>query len=38
MSDIIARTMDRAAYIAKPTYEDYVATDREARIIATQYL
>ncbi len=38
MSDIIARTMDRAAYIAKPTYEDYVQTDREARIIATQYL
>jgi 1-deoxy-D-xylulose-5-phosphate reductoisomerase len=38
MSDIIARTMDRAAYIAKPTYEDYVATDREARRIAEEML
>ncbi len=38
MSDIIARTMDRAAYIAKPTYEDYVQTDKEARLIAEEML
>ena len=34
MSDIIAETMSKAAFVAKPTYEDYVATDKEARIIA----
>ena len=34
MSDIIEQTMNRVAFIAKPTYEDYVATDREARNIA----
>jgi len=38
MSDIIARTMDRTAYIAKPTYEDYVATDAEARKIANSLI
>jgi 1-deoxy-D-xylulose-5-phosphate reductoisomerase len=38
MSDIIARTMDRVAYIAKPTYEDYVQTDKEARLIAEEML
>jgi 1-deoxy-D-xylulose-5-phosphate reductoisomerase len=36
MSDIIAATMDKAHVIAKPTYEDYVATDAEARRIAEQ--
>lgn len=34
MSDIIEQTMNRVAFIAKPTYEDYVATDREARNVA----
>ena len=38
MSDIIAKTMNQTAFIAKPTYEDYVATDAEARSIAAQYL
>ena len=38
MSDIISETMAMAAFIAKPTYEDYVATDLEARKIAEQYL
>ena len=38
MSDIISETMAKAAFIAKPTYEDYVATDLEARKIAEQYL
>jgi 1-deoxy-D-xylulose-5-phosphate reductoisomerase len=36
MSDIIAATMDKAPVIAQPTYEDYVATDAEARRIAEQ--
>lgn len=38
MSEIIAKTMDQAAFIATPTYEDYVASDLEARKIAEQYL
>ncbi len=31
MADRIADTMARATYISKPTYEDYVASDKEAR-------
>lgn len=38
MSDIIAATMDKAPFIAKPTYDDYVATDAEARQIVAQFL
>lgn len=38
MSDIIASTMAKAAYIAKPTYDDYVKTDKEARCIAEKYI
>lgn len=38
MSDIIAETLQRANYLPTPTYEDYVATDQSARIIATELL
>ncbi len=38
MSDIIERTMSQAQFIAKPTYEDYVATDNEARKIAEELI
>ena len=31
MSDIIADAMAKVSFIAKPTYEDYVATDAETR-------
>lgn len=34
MSDVIEKTMERASFVAKPTYDDYVATDAEARRIA----
>lgn len=34
MSERIAETMNKVTYIAKPTYDDYVATDCEARRIA----
>ena len=34
MSDIIRETMDKAAFIQKPTYEDYVESDSAARRIA----
>ena len=36
MSDVIEQTMANVSFIANPTYEDYVMTDREARKIATQ--
>lgn len=38
MSDIIAETMSKATFITKPTYENYVETDKEARIIAESLL
>jgi 1-deoxy-D-xylulose-5-phosphate reductoisomerase len=38
MSDIIEKTMEKAAYIAEPTYEDYVLSDKEARRIAEEML
>ncbi|MBM6734061.1 1-deoxy-D-xylulose-5-phosphate reductoisomerase [Mediterranea massiliensis] len=34
MSDVIEKTMGRVSFIQKPTYEDYVETDAEARRIA----
>ena len=38
MSDLIAETMARTAFIATPTYDDYVQTDAEARRIATEII
>ena len=36
MSDVIEQTMAKATFIQRPTYEDYVHTDEEARQIAAQ--
>ena len=38
MGDIIERTMQKATFIAQPTYDDYFATDAEARRIAGEML
>ena len=38
MSDIIAETMKRCTYDASPTYDTYIATDAEARRIATELM
>ena len=38
MSDVIAKTMERTDFIAEPTYEDYVQTDKMARKIAMELL
>lgn len=38
MSDVIEKTMERASFIKTPSYEDYVATDAEARRIATSLM
>ncbi len=34
MSEVIEQTMEKASFVQAPTYDDYVATDREARQIA----
>ena len=38
MGDIIAETMTRATFDKMPTYETYIATDAEARRIATELM
>ena len=38
MADIIGRTMQKAQFIASPSYDDYVSTDAEVRRIATEFL
>ena len=38
MGEIIERTMQKATFIAKPTYDDYIATDAETRRIAEELL
>ena len=38
MPDIIEQTMQRATFIKTPSYEDYLATDAEARRIASSLL
>lgn len=38
MSEVIEQTMSKVSYIKEPTYEDYVATDTEARRIASALL
>ena len=36
MSDVIERTVRKASFIVNPSYEDYVATDTEARRLAAE--
>ena len=38
MSDLIESCMQRIAFIAKPSYMDYVQTDAETRRVALEYL
>ena len=38
MSDIIEETMAKVAFIAHPTFEDYVATDKESRLKASELI
>lgn len=38
MADIIEVTMQRATFVAQPTYDDYIASDAEARRIAASML
>jgi 1-deoxy-D-xylulose-5-phosphate reductoisomerase len=36
ISDVIEAAMQQASFVANPTYDDYVATDKETRRIATE--
>ena len=38
MSRVIEQTMERVSYLRQPTYDDYVATDAEARRIARELI
>ena len=38
MSDVIRKTMDKTSFISEPSYEDYVASDAEARRIAAEMI
>ncbi|MFV0470307.1 MAG: 1-deoxy-D-xylulose-5-phosphate reductoisomerase [Dysgonomonas sp.] len=38
MSDIVEKTMQKVSFIKKPTYEDYVQSNAEARKIAAEYI
>ena len=38
MAEVIEKTMGKADFIAKPTYEDYLATDAAARRIAAEMI
>ncbi|NDW11760.1 1-deoxy-D-xylulose-5-phosphate reductoisomerase [Bacteroides sp. 214] len=38
MSDVIETAMNRLSFIATPTYEEYVATDEEARRVAYELI
>ena len=38
MSDVIATTMHKASYLKTPSYEQYIESDREARVLATELL
>lgn len=38
MSDLIEKTMQKTDFMAKPTLDDYIATDRASRILARELL
>ncbi len=38
MSDIIEEVMQKATFIKQPTYEDYVASDKETREISSKFI
>ena len=38
MSDIVENCMEKATFVENPTYEDYVASDDEARVLANKFI
>lgn len=38
MSNIVEKCLEKISFISKPSYEDYVATDKETRVIASEWI
>lgn len=38
MSDIVEKCLEKINFISKPSYEDYVATDKETRVVASEWI
>ena len=38
MSDLIANCMEKITFVANPTLDDYVASDRQTRVLAKKLL
>ncbi|MCC6837466.1 MAG: 1-deoxy-D-xylulose-5-phosphate reductoisomerase, partial [Bacteroidia bacterium] len=38
MSDIVEKCLEKINFIGKPSYEDYVATDKETRVVASEWI
>lgn len=38
MPRLIARAMEQVAFVASPTYDDYVATDHETRCLTREWI
>jgi 1-deoxy-D-xylulose-5-phosphate reductoisomerase len=38
MSDVVANTMSKVGYIQSPSYEQYIETDREGRLLAAGFI
>ena len=34
MSDVIADCMEKSTFVANPTYDDFVSSDEEGRVLA----
>ncbi len=38
MSNIVEKCLEKISFIDKPSYEDYVATDKETRVVANEWI
>ncbi|MCK6648369.1 MAG: 1-deoxy-D-xylulose-5-phosphate reductoisomerase [Bacteroidia bacterium] len=38
MSNIVEKCLEKISFISKPSYEDYVATDKETRVVASEWI
>jgi len=38
MSDLVSNTLEKISYIKKPSYQQYIECDKEARILASEFI
>jgi 1-deoxy-D-xylulose-5-phosphate reductoisomerase len=38
IAEVIERTLEKVSFIQKPTYDDFVSSDNESRIVANEYI